>query len=249
MFVATGVSGSLILGQSANTANAFVAGGSAVTSFLSINAGSRGTNLAQYVYTNLINGNVTNWMGYGGGFGSSNANVTGNTVGFYHPGVTTTAFPLTTANAGRGATNYHAFRNDDNLAKSRLGSLETFHELNSNVTISGTSITVNKNNGQVQQVYMTGNVDTVTFSNFVTRVQAPNATQVNQADTVTLVIQQGATPYTFTLPTGNTAIRYAGNVSTVSSVANSTVMVSVTGVYNYNTSSDQYLVTVSPEFV
>jgi hypothetical protein len=249
MFVATGVSGSLILGQAANTANAFVAGGGVVTSFLSINTGSRATNLAQFVYTNAVNGNITNWMGYGGGWGSSAANVTGNAVGFYHPGVSTTAFPLSTANAARGATNYHAFRNDDNLAKSRLGSLETFHELNSNVTISGTSITVNKNNGQVQQVYMTGNVDTVTFSNFVTRVQAPNATQVNQADTVTLVIQQGATPYTFTLPTGNAAIRYAGNVSTVSSVANSTVMVSVTGVYNYNTSSDQYLVTVSPEFV
>jgi hypothetical protein len=236
------------VGQAANVGNATVAGGSAFLSFINVSAGSSANNLVQYNYTNGINGNITNWLGFAGQ-SSGTANVTSNAAVFFHPGPTATVTTLNTGNVIRSAPNYHAFRNDDGLAKSRLGSLERFHEFNSNVTITTGNVTIDKFNGQVQQVYMTENVSGVTFSNFVTRVQAPNGTQVNQADTVTLIVQQGATPYTLALPTGNAAIRYAGNISTVPSVANSTSMISITGVYNYTTSTNQYLVTVSPEFV
>lgn len=201
-------------------------------------------------------GNATTCINYFAVIQSApaNANVTGTTtaVGYYVPPSTgfagTAIATQSQGNIARQATNYHAFRNDDDLAKSRLGSLERFHEFTSNVTISSGNITVDKTAGQVQQVYMTSNVGNITFTNFVTRTQKPDTTQVNQTDTVTLIVQQGATPYTLTLPTGNANIRYAGGVSTVPSTANTTVLISVTGVYNYNTTSVNYLVTVSPEF-
>jgi hypothetical protein len=50
------------------------------------------------------------------------------------------------------------------------------------------------------------------------------------------------------MPTGNTQIRYAAGASTVASTANATVMISITGTYNYQTSANQYLITISPEF-
>jgi hypothetical protein len=248
-YVFRGLNSSIIVGQSANVGNAFVAAGCGTTSFVSLNAGSSANTLLAFSALPFLNANVGNMINYTS-LTVGTGNVTSNMMGFYHPGSTQTFQGIQTANVGRVATNYHAFRNDDDLAKSRLGSLETFHEFTSNVAISSGNITVNKQNGQVQQVYMTENVSGVTFSNFVTSaIKPPMGTVINQTDTVTLIIQQGATPYTFALPTGNTAIRYAGNVSTVPSAANSTVMLSVTGVFNYNTSANNYLITVSPEFV
>ena len=70
---------------------------------------------------------------------------------------------------------------------------------------------------------------------------------LNQTDTVTLIIEQGATPYTVTMPTGNTAIRYAGNVSTVASTANTTTMISITA-YRTSANATGYLTTISPAF-
>jgi hypothetical protein len=249
-FVVTGVSSALNVGQAANTANATVAAAAVFQAFVNVNAGSSANTISGYIGSSTVSANVTNMVGYSF-TNSGTANVTANVISFYHPGGpgTTSVTSQTNGNGARSATNYFAFRNDDNLARSSLGSLSRFHELNANVAISSGNVAVNKQNGQVQQVYMTENVSGVTFSNFVTQVATPAGTQVNQTDTVTLIIQQGATPYTFTLPTGNAAIRYAGNVSTVGATANSTTMVSITGVYNYNTSADNYLITVSPEFV
>jgi hypothetical protein len=145
------------------------------------------------------------------------------------------------------ATNYYAFYNEDTLAKTALGSLSSFNEYTGNITSSSGSLAVNKNNGQVQQVYLTENITTISFSNFVTRVQKPNASYANQSDTVTLIIQQGATPYTVTMPTG-TGYKYAGGVTIVGATANATTMISITGTYNYNISATEYLITISPEF-
>ena len=199
-------------------------------------------------------GNITHQVGHVVAFGGSpaNANITATTTacGYYMPPNNSTGIygsGITMGNIARMSTNYHAFRNDDTLAKSRLGSLETFNEYTANVTSSSGSVAVNKSLGQVQQLYLTENVTTITFSNFVTRVLRPNNSYVNQSDTVTLILQQGATPYTVTMPTG-TAYRYAGGGSTVSSTANTTVMISITGTYNYNTAADQYLITISPGF-
>jgi hypothetical protein len=72
--------------------------------------------------------------------------------------------------------------------------------------------------------------------------------QMNQTDFVTFFVQQGATPYNITLPTGNSQIRYANGVSTVTGVANTTVQINITGVFNYNTSANNYLVTVNSAF-
>jgi hypothetical protein len=159
-----------------------------------------------------------------------------------------TQYGFTTANTARNVTNYHAFRNDDDLAQSRLGMLSRFHELNANTSTATGTVNIDKNSGQVQTIYPTGNVTVGTFSNFVTRVTKPDATFVNTADTVTLIIQQGATPYTITMPTGNTQIRYASGLTTVGATANTTTMISITGVYDYGTAANEYLVTISPEF-
>ena len=132
----------------------------------------------------------------------------------------------------RGASNYYFLRNDDNLAKSKIGMLDSFHELNANTATTTGTVNIDKTSGQVQTIYPTGNVTIGTFSNFVTRVQTPSGTQVNTADTVTLIIQQGATPYTVT----------------VANTANATTTIRVTGVYDYNAAANEYLVTISPEF-
>ena len=183
---------------------------------------------------------------------AANANITGTTnyAGFYSPS-NVSAFTGTSAINGsvvRMATNYHAFRNDDDLAKSRLGALERMHYVTANVSSSGGSITIDKNNGQVQQIYLTEAITGVTFSNFAVRQQKPNLSFQNSTDVVTLIFQQGATPYNITLPTGNAQIRYANGVSSVTGVANTTVMVDVVGVYNYNTSATNYLIEIKPTY-
>ena len=200
-------------------------------------------------------GNVTNQIAYTTHMTGTpaNANITGTTttVAYYHPPNATTGIygsGITTGNIARMATTYHAFRNDDDLARTRLGTLERMHYLNANVTSSGGAVTIDKNNGQVQQIYLTEAITGATFTNFAVRQQKPNATFQNSADEVTLIFQQGATPYNITLPSGNTQIRYANGVSTVTGVANTTVMIDVVGVYNYNTSATNYLVTVNPAF-
>jgi hypothetical protein len=67
-----------------------------------------------------------------------------------------------------------------------------------------------------------------------------------QVDTITIIVKQGATPYTVTLPTGS-AYKYAGNVSTVGNTANAVTLISVTAANVGGTTT--YLTTVSPEFV
>jgi hypothetical protein len=50
------------------------------------------------------------------------------------------------------------------------------------------------------------------------------------------------------MPTGNTQIRYAGGINVVNNTANTTTMISVTGVYDYGAGANEYLITISPEF-
>ena len=244
--------------------NVAVAGG-AIGMFVGVNTQPGSSvvfstgSLSQIVATDTagVFGNATNQIAYTTHLtgAPANANVTGTTtsVAYYHPpavGTSTGVYGtgITTGNIARQATTYHAFRNDDDLARSRLGALERMHFLTANVTSSSGSVTIDKNNGQVQQVYLTENITGATFSNFAVRQQRPNATFQNSTDEVTLIFQQGATAYDIALPTGNAAIRYANGVSTVTGVANTTVIVDVVGVYNYNTSATNYLVTVNPTF-
>ena len=143
----------------------------------------------------------------------------------------------------------NGIRIDSNIAKQKLGSINTFHETNlANTSVTG-SYTVNKNNGQVQSLYLTGNTTLAGFSNMITsaNISGVSATYY-QADTVTLMVRPGASGYTFTMPTG-AAYKYAGNLFTVGNTANSVTMISATAVYNQTSSSDEYLITISPEFV
>ena len=123
---------------------------------------------------------------------------------------------------------------------SALGSITTFSQSQYALATSGT-VNINKNNGQVQYLAPTNTVSIGDLQNFVA-----TAGGTTQADTVTLVVRQGATPYTVAMPTGNTQILYAGNVNLISSTANSMTMVSITSV---NTGTNTYLVSISPEFV
>ena len=148
--------------------------------------------------------------------------------------------------AGSGTIGgYWFLRGDDTLAQSSLASISLYHEYRAALTSSAGAITVNKNNGQVQYLETTEAVTSVTFSNFVTVATSTSYTK-QQTDTVTLIINQGATPYAVTLPTGST-YRYAGGNDIVGTTANSTTIVVITatdigGVVTY-------LITVSPEFV
>jgi hypothetical protein len=122
-----------------------------------------------------------------------------------------------------------------------LGSLKTYSEAQYTLATSGT-VNIDKNNAQVQYIAPTANVTIGSLTNFVTFQGSQN-----QADTVTLIIKQGATPYTITMPTGNAAIKYAGNLSTVGNTANSVTMASISAA-NVGGAA-LYLITVSPEFV
>ena len=150
------------------------------------------------------------------------------------------------ANAMRKAANYYFLRNDDNLAQNKLGSLRLFNEYQYDNSSSSGTLTVDKNNGQVQSVVLSEDITTVTFSNFVTSASDGTTTDY-QTDTVTLILRQGSTPYTVTMPSGS-AYKYAAGSTTVGATANAVTMISVTANYDSISAADQYLITISPEF-
>jgi hypothetical protein len=126
-----------------------------------------------------------------------------------------------------------------------MGSLKQYHEFNYTGAATTGSVTISKTNGQVQQITPTGDITIAGYSNFVSSA-TNGATTYDQADTVTLIIAQGATPYNVTMPTGAT-YKYAGNTTTVGNTASSVTMISITAVRISGTTT--YLTTISPEFV
>jgi len=191
----------------------------------------------------------------------SNSSVTGTNlyVGYYHPGNTSVFLngaAMGSIARGAGSTsglpNYFAFRNDDNLALTKLGSLYQYHTYQyANATASG-SYVINKNLGQVQQYNLTGNVTFTGASNFVSFVSSPNSTVgfVYQNDTVTLIINQGQTGgYNVTLPAMGGLFKYANGSNTVpSTAANTVTTITVTGYWNLADNQTEYLVNISPAF-
>lgn len=169
----------------------------------------------------------------------------GNVFVYHNPGVTN-SYGLTHSNVMRASTNYYFLRNDDDVAQVKLGSLRSYHEYQYATATSGT-VNIDKTNSQVQFIAPTGNITIGDLQNFVTTAN-DGTNNDSQADTVTLIIQQGATPYTVTMPTGNASIKYAANVSTISTTANSVTMVSITA-YRTAANAAMYLTTISPEFV
>jgi hypothetical protein len=250
---------SMTAGPTGSGAAINIGGGTAAsTSFLGNTSVSHALGAGYFISTNVnsslgnavgslafvtVTGNTTNYLGYTAGASGTGANLT-NSITFYHAGLTNT-YGTTMANVARNATNYYSFKSDDDIAQVGLGSLRSYHEFNYAAGNTSGAITINKTNGQVQQINLTGNVTSVAFSNFVTSASA--GTTKEQMDTVTIVFNQGATGgYGVTLPTGST-YKYAGNVTTVGTTANSLTMVSVSALRVGGTTT--YLLSVSPEFV
>ena len=194
-------------------------------------------------------GNITNYVGFSSQL-SLSPYITGNLYHFYHPNVSgsadQTATGLAVANVARSATNYYAFRNDDPVAQIKLGSLRTYHEFQFSTATTGT-VNIDKTNAQVQFLNPTANVTIGDLQNFVTTAN-DGTNNDSQSDTVTLIIQQGATPYTVTMPTGNAAIKYLGNVTTIGTTANSVTLVSIAAIRSAANAA-LYLTTVTSEFV
>jgi hypothetical protein len=149
----------------------------------------------------------------------------------------------------RSASRYFFIRNDDDAAQVKLGSLRTYHEFLGTPTATSGAVTLSPSSGspagQVLKTVPTGNITSVTFSGFTTTASDGVNTD-NQITTLTWIVEQGATPYTITMPTGNTQIKYAGGTSTVGATANTTTMISVSAYDKSGTTA--YLVTISPEF-
>jgi hypothetical protein len=215
---------------------------------LILNAGSSIGNAYGYLPGVSIGGsggtsNITNYIGVASSF--TGANVTGNLFCFYNGNATSLgAYAVQTANTARAAANYYFLRNDDDVAQVKLGSLRSYNEYQYSTATSGT-VNIDKTNAQIQYIAPTANVTIGDFQNFVTTA-SNSVSDINQTDTVTLIIKQGATPYTVTMPTGNAAIKYASGNSTVGSTANAVTMISVSAANVAGAAL--YMVTVSPEF-
>jgi len=232
-------------GLSANTGNAVLNSGSAITGFVTVPAGSSVNNAIGMMVG--MNGNIGTQIGYAIGLSGTANTVTGNVFGVYM-GNTTNVYGPTTPNPARAAANYYFLRNDDNAAQVKLGSLRTFHEFRYDAAISSGALTINKNNAQVQYVDVTEAITSITLSNFVTfDVIASPATTRLQTDTVTVIFRQDGTGRSITMPTG-AAYKYAGGVNVVGTTANSITMVSITAIVNLDTEENEYLITISPEF-
>ena len=199
------------------------------------------------VSSNTVVGNTAfgNAIGFTVGTNQNNGTNFDNVIGFYMPGNTAT-YGIATTNGMRTAANgYYFLKCDDNVAQSGLGSLRAYHSFQYGAGNTGT-VNINKANGQVQYLNPTGDITIGSYSNFVTTATTSLAA-LNQSDTVTLIIEQGATPYTVTMPTGNSAIRYANGVSTVTATANTTTMIAITA-YRTSANATGYLTTISPAF-
>ena len=192
--------------------------------------------------------NYTNWN-VNSGTGTANITPTNLFVSYYHAnanGLTGGgAATVSTLDQYRAAPNYYAFYNADNVAQMQLGSIRACHEFQFTGNTSGTA-DVNKNNGQVQYIAPTANVTIGDFQNFVTTA-SNSVSNLSQTDTVTLIIQQGATPYTVTMPTGNASIKYLGGTTTVGSTANAVSIVTIKAVRSAANAA-LYLASISSEY-
>ncbi len=203
------------------------------------------------VFTNIAgapgagtSGNLVNYIGYSTNLAMSTV-PTGNIYSFYHGSNTTgTITGAGTTNFMRQAPQYYAFYNADDLAQIQLGSLRRYHEFETATATSG-SFAIDKNVAQVHNIVPTGNCTITGYSNMVTSV-SDSVTSDAQVDTLTIIIEQGTTPYTITMPTG-AAFKYAGGITTVGATANAVTMISVTAANVRGTTT--YLTTISPEFL
>ncbi len=249
--VLAGGTQTIIVGNQANVqmGNASVSHAVAINStLLAAGGGTVGNAAGSLVTVQTANSTATittSQIGYVAQFLGSTGTVAGNVIGYYMPSNVATTFGWNSQNINRAATNYYFLRNDDAVAQNQLGSLRAYHTYQYPSGTSGT-VDVDKNNGQIQFIAPTGNITIGNYTNFVTTAN-DGTNNDTQSDTVTLIIQQGATPYTITMPTGNSSIRYAGGTSTVANTANAVTTITVQA-FRSSANASMYLTTISPEF-
>jgi hypothetical protein len=229
--------GNATIGHATGAFNLVISGGGA-------NIGNAVGVIGQ-IQTQSANANVTTAIGAGVQFTAPTAPTVPPTtvIGYYMPNNTAT-YGLTNSNSYRGATNYYFLKNDDNAAQAQLGSVRAYHEFEAATATSG-SFAIDKAVAQVHNIVPVGNCTITGYNNMV--VSASDGTNNDpQIDTLTIVVEQGATPYTVTLPTG-AAFKYAGGNSTVGTTANAVTIVTVVAANVSGTTT--YMTTVSPEFV
>jgi hypothetical protein len=176
------------------------------------------------------------------------SNVTPTTyISYHHPSNVALSYGVNLTNSVRAAANYYFLKNDDAAAQAQIGSLRSYSEFNYTNTATSGAVTIDKNNAQVQQVNLAGNVTSLTYSNFVSSASDSVNTD-EQADTVTVIFNQGATGgYSVTFPSG-AAYKYAGGTNTLSATtANSVSLVAITAIRISGTTT--YLTTISPAFI
>jgi hypothetical protein len=246
-FVVAGMASGIIVGNqgAATLGNTTMVTTAGIGGSVQVNTGSTVGNAYSVLASPAVAGGTINtsisygtWPSYGGGtIGESITLYHGNGAGTYN-----SAMP----NAFRQATNgYWFLKNDDDVATNKMGSLKQYHEFNYVGAGTTGNVTISKANGQVQQITPSGNITIDGYSNFVSSA-SNGSTTIEQSDTVTLIIAQGATPYDVTMPSGAT-YKYAGNITAVGNTASSVTMISVTAVRISGTTT--YLTTISPEFV
>jgi hypothetical protein len=214
---------------------------------VTVNQGSNAGNAIAYLsQQNAING--------GGNFANtlisytnnSSGNITPTTYIGYHMPSNVASYGASLTNQTRAAANYYFLKNDDSAAQAQIGSLRSYSEFNYTNTATSGAVTIDKTNAQVQQVNLAGNVTSLTYSNFVSSASDSVNTD-EQADTVTVIFNQGATGgYSVTFPSG-AAYKYAGGTNTLSATtANSVSLVAITAIRISGTTT--YLTTISPAF-
>jgi hypothetical protein len=178
---------------------------------------------------------------------NASGNITPTTyIGYHMPSNVGSSYGVSITNQTRAATNYYFLKNDDAVAQAQIGSLRSYSEFNYTNTATSGAVTIDKTNAQVQQVNLTGNVTSLTYSNFVSSASDSVNTD-EQADTVTIIFNQGATGgYSVTFPSGS-AYKYAGGTNTLAATtANSVTLVAITAIRISGTTT--YLTTISPAF-
>ena len=241
-----GTGGTLFIGQP-NTqvalGNVTVGGGVGLFGQEITYPGSNMGNAAGVLAQIQNNGNTTTGIGLAIELKGTSATPVTNAFGVYMPNVTGN-YGVINSYTMRGSANYYFLYNDDDVAQNKLGSLRAYHTFQAGGNTTGTW-NIDKTNGQVQSVSATGNITIGSYTNFVTIASHGGGAFDNQTDTVTLIIEQGATPYTITMPTGNSAIRYSNGNSTVPATANSTTTISIQA-YRTAANTAAYITTISP---
>lgn len=211
--------------------------------------GNIGNSVAVSAQTSVLSatGTVTNAIGFAPTFTGTPTTAPTTVIGYYMPNATAT-YGGSSSNGMRKATNYYFLKNDDDVAQSQLGSLRSYTEFNGVSSTTTGTWTIDKANGQVQQVDLTGNITSLAFTGFITNASDGTNTD-EQCDTVTVIFNQGSTGgYTVAFPTPSSTIKYASNITALqTTAANSVTLVSISAIRISGTTT--YLITISPGFV